>query len=82
MEIFPGITKVVIGIGEIGDLGLVDKVRVDVWRYRLPAVARPELATAVFLNGEIVVTVPKSGDFRVLRNGNNNGAFPRLLVVQ
>ncbi|KAL8121756.1 uncharacterized protein LOC141661110 [Apium graveolens] len=78
VEIHPGITKIVIRNGEMGEL-LVDQLRVDVWRYRLPAVALPELATAVFVNGELIVTVPKSEEFGVLRN---NGAFPRFVVVQ
>ncbi|KAK1390551.1 Nodulin 22 [Heracleum sosnowskyi] len=78
VEIHPGITKIVIRNGEMGEL-LVDQLSFDVWRYRLPAVAMPELVTAVFANGELIVTVPKSEEFGVLRN---NEAFPRIVVVQ
>lgn len=81
VEIHPGVTKIVIRNGEMGEL-LVDQLRVDVWRYRLPAVALPELVTAVFVDGELIVTVPKSNqELGALRNGNN-GAFPRIVVVQ
>lgn len=80
VEIHPGVTKIVIRNGEMGEL-LVNELMVDVWRYRLPPVALPELVTAVFVNGELIVTVPKSEELGVLRNGNN-GAVPRIIVVQ
>ncbi|KAK1380001.1 Class I heat shock protein [Heracleum sosnowskyi] len=66
VEIYCGITKVVIRNVETAVL-LMKNARIDVWRYRLPAAAQPELTTAGVLNGKLVVTVPKSGDFRVLR---------------
>lgn len=74
VESYPGMTKVVIRDEEVGDL-LGEKIRVGVWRCRLPAVALPEMTTAVVVDGEIVVTVPKSGDFRVLRNGVSEGFY-------
>ncbi|KAK2980607.1 hypothetical protein RJ640_011415 [Escallonia rubra] len=59
VEIHDGVTKVVIrGVGDVADL-LLDKLEVDVWRFRLPAATRPELASAVVVDGELVVTVPK-----------------------
>ncbi|KVH94608.1 uncharacterized protein LOC112518349 [Cynara cardunculus var. scolymus] len=62
VKIHPEVTKVVVrggnGGGEV-EL-LLDKLEVDVWRFRLPATSRPELATAVFLGGELIVTVPKA----------------------
>ncbi|XP_027362007.1 uncharacterized protein LOC113869748 [Abrus precatorius] len=58
VEIHPGITKTV--VREIGSLGFSFKdLDLDVWRYRLPESTRPELATAVVVSGELVVTVPK-----------------------
>ncbi|PHT75359.1 hypothetical protein T459_18881 [Capsicum annuum] len=34
----------------------------DLWRFRLPPSTLPELATADFADGELVVTVPKEED--------------------
>lgn len=76
-------TKIVIRSGEIGDL-LLEQLKVDVWRFRLPATARPELATAVVVDGELIVTVPKStggGEFRE-RNGALVGRVERFIFVQ
>lgn len=90
VEIYPGVTKVVIrGAGflefSVGELEL------DVWRFRLPASTRPELATAGYYDGELVVTVPKDVNFigsdveddddgdQVWGEGNGGG---RLVLVQ
>uniref|UniRef100_A0A175YPS7 Uncharacterized protein n=1 Tax=Daucus carota subsp. sativus TaxID=79200 RepID=A0A175YPS7_DAUCS len=62
VEIYPGITKVVVRNGKVGDL-LGEKIRDDVWRCRLPAAALTGLATAAIVDGELVVTVPKSRGF-------------------
>ncbi|TKY71167.1 hypothetical protein E2542_SST07462 [Spatholobus suberectus] len=61
VEIHPGVTKVV--VRESGSLhfALNDlDLQLDVWRIRLPESTRPDLATAVLVGGELVVTVPKS----------------------
>ncbi|GJY51007.1 hypothetical protein Tco_0441854 [Tanacetum coccineum] len=64
VKIHPGVTKVVVrGGGEV-EL-LLDKLEVDVWRFRLPVSTRPELATAVVVGRELVVIVPKGGGNRV-----------------
>lgn len=33
----------------------------DLWRFRLPASTLPEMASAAYSDGELVVTVPKCG---------------------
>ncbi|CAN6558464.1 unnamed protein product [Malus baccata var. baccata] len=62
IEIYPGVTKTVIRKTEGGDLWRLDEGVVDdlgLWRYRLPASTRPELARATCTREELVVTVPK-----------------------
>ncbi|XP_060179205.1 uncharacterized protein LOC132609308 [Lycium barbarum] len=74
VEIHTGITKIVVRNGVAGDGGvngggggggeeelLLEELKVDTWRFRLPATTKPELATAVFVDGELIVTVPKGG---------------------
>ncbi|XP_057963946.1 uncharacterized protein LOC131155055 [Malania oleifera] len=58
VEIYPGVTKIVIRGANLLDLSL-DELELDTWRFRLPASTRPELANAVYREGELVVTVPK-----------------------
>ncbi|GFP82919.1 hypothetical protein PHJA_000435000 [Phtheirospermum japonicum] len=57
IEIYPGVTKVVVR----GD-GIVDfsetEFKLNLGRFRLPASTRPELSSA-YGAGELVVTVPK-----------------------
>ncbi|KAK6786228.1 hypothetical protein RDI58_014753 [Solanum bulbocastanum] len=36
-----------------------EQLNVDTWRFRLPISAMLELATVVFVDGELIVTVPK-----------------------
>ncbi|KAK9065893.1 hypothetical protein SSX86_015295 [Deinandra increscens subsp. villosa] len=63
VKIHPGVTKVVVRGGNVGEVEelLLDRMEVDVWRFRLPAITRPELATAVVTGRKLVVTVPKGG---------------------
>ncbi|WOG94859.1 hypothetical protein DCAR_0314156 [Daucus carota subsp. sativus] len=89
VEIFPGVTKIVVrgsnyvNLCEIG----FDEVGFDVWRFRLPAGTKPEMATAVYSGGELVVIVPKGeeeldgmeGDDREEMWGDGDG---RLVLVQ
>ncbi|GFP84042.1 hypothetical protein PHJA_000547800 [Phtheirospermum japonicum] len=88
VEIHPGVIKIVIRNhdhrhnklrGGGVDL-LLDKLEVDTWRFRLPSSARPELAAAAFVDGELVVTVPKGGSGGSCRQGVCEGN--RLVLVQ
>ncbi|XP_022890553.1 uncharacterized protein LOC111405760 [Olea europaea var. sylvestris] len=58
IEIYPGVTKIVIRGNGIVDLS-GSELELDLWRFRLPECTRPELATAAYGSGELVVTVPK-----------------------
>ncbi|XP_030974277.1 uncharacterized protein LOC115994326 [Quercus lobata] len=72
VEIHPGVTKIVVREGGSLELSL-DSLELDMWRFRLPESTRPELASAVFVDGELIVTVPK-GDEEVLEGGGGNGS--------
>uniref|UniRef100_A0A5B6ZF95 SHSP domain-containing protein n=1 Tax=Davidia involucrata TaxID=16924 RepID=A0A5B6ZF95_DAVIN len=84
VEIHPGVIKVVVrgGGGNNGEEVelLINKLEVDAWRFRLPASTRPELATAVFVDGELIVTVPKGGG--EFNGGEIWGGVGRLVLVQ
>lgn len=71
VEICAGVIKVVVRCG-----GGIGEMEVDeLWRFRLPEYTVPELATASFGGGELVVTVPKEAfvDEGVWgNNGNGN----------
>ncbi|XP_049411307.1 uncharacterized protein LOC125874457 [Solanum stenotomum] len=57
VEIHPGVTKIIVRKGN-GD-GEDEQLNVGTWRYRLPASTMLELATTVFVDGELIVTGPK-----------------------
>ncbi|XP_071741312.1 uncharacterized protein [Rutidosis leptorrhynchoides] len=61
IEIYPGVTKIVVGGDRVVNdrVNPVNELEIDVWRFRLPASTQPELATASFSDGELVVVVPK-----------------------
>ncbi|KAK4720276.1 hypothetical protein R3W88_018614 [Solanum pinnatisectum] len=61
VEIYPGVTKIVIQSDNVFDSSL-SGLDLDLWRFRLPAATVPELASARFSDGELVVTVPKGAD--------------------
>ena len=61
VEIHPGVTKIVVRDGSPVEFSL-DDLQLDMWRFRLPESTRPELASAVFVDGELIVTVPKGED--------------------
>lgn len=73
-----------------GSLELVplDQLELDMWRFRLPQSTRPELASAVYVDGELIVTVPKEedGDEEELEDGGGEvwggGNGNRLVLVQ
>lgn len=81
VEIHPGVTKIVIRPGNDVDFASLDRLELDVWRFRLPESTRPELASAVYEDGELTVTVPKgqgNGEFR--EGMGNDGNW--LVLVQ
>ncbi|KAK4340680.1 hypothetical protein RND71_039181 [Anisodus tanguticus] len=90
VEIHPGVTKIVVRYGvKLGggeaELLMLERLKVDTWRFRLPASTKPEMASAVFVDGELMVTVPKGVNNRegfgrrdvLVRRGDT-----RLVLVQ
>ncbi|KAL3578177.1 hypothetical protein D5086_019681 [Populus alba] len=81
VEIYPGVTKIVIRPNGYLELSPLDDLELDMWRFRLPETTRPELARAVLADGELIVTVPKGEEVEDEGNGNNNnGEFRGVLV--
>ncbi|PWA89972.1 hypothetical protein CTI12_AA060120 [Artemisia annua] len=82
VEICAGVIKVVVRCG--GGIEGVGEMEVDeLWRFRLPEYTVPELATASFGGGELVVTVPKEAVFvdeGVWGSGNNGNG--NVVLVQ
>lgn len=89
VRIHPGVVKVVVQAGEEGDAGDMD---IDRWRTRLPEESCPAMAVAGYVDGQLVVSVPKgpeggqAGDagegevtWRCCNGGKSSG---RLVVVQ
>ncbi|XP_034911481.1 uncharacterized protein [Populus alba] len=72
VEIYPGVTKIVIRPNGYLELSPLDDLELDMWRFRLPETTRPELARAVLADGELIVTVPKGEEVEDEGNGNNN----------
>ncbi|CAL0320442.1 unnamed protein product [Lupinus luteus] len=58
VEIHPGVIKIAVRVGPSVEFSL-DQLEIDMWRFRLPESTQPELATATFVDGELIVTVPK-----------------------
>jgi hypothetical protein len=91
VRIHPGVVKVVVQAGEErGDAS--DDMDVDRWRSRLPEASCPAMAVAGYVDGQLVVSVPKGpegsqgGDgsdgevtWRCCDGGKSSG---RLVVVQ
>jgi hypothetical protein len=72
VEIYPGVTKIVIRPNGYLEISPLDDLELDMWRFRLPETTRPELASAVLADGELIVTVPKGEEVEEEGNGNNN----------
>ncbi|GMP90972.1 hypothetical protein CsSME_00041872 [Camellia sinensis var. sinensis] len=91
IEIYPGVTKIVIRGTNVLDLSM-DELELDMWRFRLPASTRPELASAAYNDGQLVVMVPKDANFNgldvvdreeeVWGEGNGDIGAGRLVLVQ
>ncbi|GAV81850.1 hypothetical protein CFOL_v3_25303, partial [Cephalotus follicularis] len=82
IEIHPGVTKIVVRPNGYLELSSLDQLELDMWRFRLPETTRPELASAVFVDGELIVTVPKGegvegeeNEEEVWGEGANGGGF-------
>ncbi|CAM0871379.1 unnamed protein product [Alopecurus aequalis] len=88
VRIHPGVVKVVVvqadgaGDGEEGD----DGMELDRWRSRLPDASCPAMAVAGYVDGQLVVTVPKAsggdGGDGAWRCCNGGEVSPSLVVVQ
>lgn len=82
-------TKIVVReSGSSAELTL-DELEVDMWRFRLPESTRPELASAVYVDGELIVTVPKAEEMENSNGGDGGGVGGfrgdmgnRLVLVQ
>ncbi|KAF5199643.1 Heat shock protein [Thalictrum thalictroides] len=94
MEIYPGVTKIVLRGRNVLELDL-DELELDLWRFRLPPSTKPELASAVYVDGELIVTVPKDMNMDEIDDGNDHeeevwgegngdlrGGVGRLVLVQ
>ncbi|PIA44938.1 hypothetical protein AQUCO_01700487v1 [Aquilegia coerulea] len=94
MEIYPGVTKIVLRGRNVLELNL-DELELDLWRFRLPPSTKPELASAVYVDGELIVTVPKDLNMDENDDGNDEheevwgegngdlrGGVGRLVLVQ
>ncbi|KAM0842607.1 hypothetical protein ACQ4PT_058267 [Festuca glaucescens] len=91
VRIHPGVVKVVVllvgtGGGEDGDDGC-GGMELDRWRSRLPEASCPAMAVAEYVDGQLVVTVPKAsggdGSDGAWRCCNGGGEIsPSLVAVQ
>ncbi|KAL2510694.1 hypothetical protein Adt_16294 [Abeliophyllum distichum] len=61
-------------------IGEGTEFELDLWRFRLPDSTLPELASAAYDGGELVVTVPKGGEEE--ENGGGDIGVGRLVLVQ
>ncbi|KAK9281705.1 hypothetical protein L1049_004609 [Liquidambar formosana] len=72
VEIYPGVTKIVMRGNNLLDLSL-DELALDMWRFRLPPCSRPEMASAAYRDGELVVIVPKGAVSEEEEDGDDVG---------
>ncbi|XP_073049034.1 uncharacterized protein [Primulina eburnea] len=86
VEIHPGVIKIVVRNDQGSGMSNVElslnKLEVDTWRYRLPPSSLPEMATAMFVDGALIVTVPKGGGRREFVDGIDGWGNGNLLLVQ
>lgn len=81
VEICPGVTKIVVRGNGVVDLSGTE-FELDLWRFRLPASTRPELVSAAYEGGELVVTVPKGVGDEEDGGGGDLGNGSSLVLVQ
>ncbi|KAL4558252.1 hypothetical protein LXL04_036450 [Taraxacum kok-saghyz] len=85
VKIHPEVTKVVIrGRNSMGkEVGLwLDKLEVNVWRYRLPETTQPELVTSVIVGKKLIVTVLKRGRRSYGVKVEDGGGGWRLVAIE
>ncbi|KAI3980954.1 hypothetical protein MKX01_025519 [Papaver californicum] len=88
IDILPGVTKIVISRAGGGNNNLVEfslgDFEIDLWRFRLPSSTKPELANAVYVLGQLVVTVPKEMNSVGEDEGycEIKGGITRFIIVQ
>ncbi|KAK1270099.1 hypothetical protein QJS04_geneDACA013051 [Acorus gramineus] len=81
VEVHPGVTKVYIEAPGLLGIPALSELELDVWRFRLPASTRPDLASAEYGDGELIVTVPKGVVAEEEEEVWGEG-FGRLVIVQ
>ncbi|GMJ05481.1 heat shock protein 20-like protein 1 [Hibiscus trionum] len=83
VEIHPGITRIVIRTSSdrLVQSSTLDDIELDMWRFRLPEVTRPELASVTYDDGKLTVTVPKGEVRGGIGGGNNNINNNNMLVL-
>ncbi|KAH6772777.1 heat shock protein [Perilla frutescens var. hirtella] len=81
VEIYPGVTKIVIRGNGVVDLSGTE-FELDLWRFRLPPSTRPELVSSAYEDGELIVTVPKGAAAEDDDGGGAMGNGSRLVLVQ
>ncbi|KAI3881172.1 hypothetical protein MKX03_002346 [Papaver bracteatum] len=85
IEIYPTVTKIFICGSNVDELNILDEF--ELWRFRLPQSTTPELASANYINRELVVMVPKSSKGEVWGGEGENeflrrGRVSHLVLVQ
>lgn len=86
VEIYPGVIKIVVQridhqgaggdhVSVDDDDGDDDQLNLDLWRFRLPAWTRPEMASATCNGQELVVTVPKDLNSEDMIRVNDEGEY-------
>lgn len=81
VEIHPGVIKIVVRNDHKHVKLSLDELDIDTWRFRLPSSTLPELATAVFVDGKLTVTVPKGGSRRELVKGREVWAGGNKVIL-
>ncbi|KAK9747749.1 hypothetical protein RND81_02G013000 [Saponaria officinalis] len=70
--IHPGVTKIVVRSSSVIDVSMTE-FELDLWRFRLPDSTRPDLASASYDGGDLVVVVPKGEERERDDNGGGGG---------
>ncbi|XP_074317148.1 uncharacterized protein LOC141653321 [Silene latifolia] len=73
VEIHPGVTKIIVRSSSIHNVSIME-LELDLWRFRLPESTRPDLASASYDGGDLVVVVPKT-DVLVWGGSPSNNNF-------